>query len=90
MQKYDSNCTSRTNWFDLAGIHCSLSEPEPLNTFESIEGLLNIEVDDIFLPAYFWEQSDTLSPWNLYWTEATANGGGLEIDDAVFGDYWTE
>ena len=68
MQKYDSNCTTRTNWFDLAGTHCTLSEPEPLNAFESIEGLLNTEIDDLCLPAYFWEQSDTLSPWNLYWT----------------------
>jgi hypothetical protein len=33
MKKYDSNCTSRKNWFDLAGIHCTLSEPEPLNDF---------------------------------------------------------
>jgi hypothetical protein len=90
MQKYDSNCTSRTNWFDLAGTRCSLSEPEPLNAFESIEGLLNIEVDDICLPAYFWEQSDIPSPWNLYWTEAAAYGGGLEIDDPVFGDCWTQ
>ena len=89
MQKYDSNCTSRTNWFDLAGSHCTLSEPEPLNAFASIEGLLNIEVDDICLPAYFWEQSDVPSPWNLYWTEAAAYGGGLEIDDPVFGNSWT-
>jgi hypothetical protein len=50
---------------------------------------LNIEVDDIYLPAYFWEQSDVPSPWNLYWTEAAANGGGLELDDPVFGDNWT-
>jgi hypothetical protein len=53
MQKYNSNCTSRTNWFDLAGTHCTLSEPEPLNAFKSIEGLLNTEVDNICLPAYF-------------------------------------
>jgi hypothetical protein len=86
MQKYDSNCTSRTNWVDLAGIHCTLSEPEPLNAFESIEGPLNIEVDDIVLRTYFWEQSDVPSLWNLYWTEAAASGGGLEIDNLVFGD----
>jgi len=90
MQKYDSNCTSRTNWFDLAGTYCTLSEPEPLNAFESIEGLLNTEVDDLCLPAYFWEQSDTLSRWNLYWTEAAAYGGGLELDDPVFGNSWTK
>jgi len=89
MQKYDSNCTSRTNWFDLAGTHCTLSEPEPLNPFESIEELLNTEVDDLCLPAYFWVRSDTPSPWNLYWTEAAAYGGGLELDDPVFGNSWT-
>jgi hypothetical protein len=89
MQKYDSNCTSRTNWFDLAGIPCILSEPEPLNAFESIGELLTVEVDDIYLPAYFWEQSDVPSPWNLYWTEAAAYGGGLALDDPVFGDSWT-
>jgi hypothetical protein len=88
MQKYDSICTSRTNWSDLAGPHCTMSQPEPLNGFESIEGLLNIEVDNICLPAYFWELSDTPYPWNLYWTEATAYGGALEIDDPVFGNSW--
>jgi hypothetical protein len=89
MQQYDSNCTSRTNWFDLAGTPYTLSEPEPLNTIESIEGLLKTEVDDICLPAYFWEQSDIPSPWILYWTEAAAYGGGLEIDDPVVGNSWT-
>jgi hypothetical protein len=41
------------NWFDLAGTPCTLAEREPLNAFESIEGLLNTEVDDTCLPAYF-------------------------------------
>jgi len=89
MQNYDSNCTSRTNWFDLAGIHCTLSEPEPLNAFESMEGELKIEVDDICLPTYFWAQSDTPYPWNLHWTEAAAYEVGLELDDPVFGNSWT-
>jgi hypothetical protein len=66
-----------------------LSESEPLNTFKSIEGLLNTEVDDICLPTDFWEQSDVPSPWNLYWAEAAAYGGGLELDDPVFGNSWT-
>jgi hypothetical protein len=89
MQMYDSNCTSRTNWFDLAGTHCTLSEPEPLDTFESIEGPLNTEVDDTCLSAEFWEQPDTPSPWNLYGTEAAPYGGGLALDDPVFGNSWT-
>jgi hypothetical protein len=67
-----------------------LSEPEPLNAFESIEEVLKTEVDEIYLPAYFWEQSDVPSPWNLYWTEAAAYGGGLKIDDPVFGENWTK
>jgi hypothetical protein len=90
MQKYDSKCTSRTNWFDLASTHCILPEPEPLNAFESIEGLLKTEVDDTSLSADFWEQLNVPSPWNQYWTEAAAYGGGLELDDPVFGDSWTE
>jgi len=55
-----------------------------LNAFESIEGLFNTEVDDLIVPAYFWEQSDVPSPWNIYWTEAAAYRGGLESDDPVF------
>jgi len=90
MREYDSNCTSRTNWFDLDGTHRSLSEPEPLNAFESIGGLLNTVVDDLILPAYFWEQSEVPSPWNIYLTEAAAYGGGLEVDDPVFGNSWTK
>jgi len=90
MQEYNSNCTSRTNWFDLARTHSSLSEPEPLNAFESMEGLTNTEVDTLILPVYCWEQSDVPSPWNTYWTEAAAYRGGLELDDPVFGSNWTK
>jgi len=90
MRAYNSNFTSRMNWSDLAGTHCSHSEPEPLNAFESIEGLLNTEVDDLVLPAYVWVQLDVPSPWNTYWTEALAYGGGLELDDPVLGSNWIE
>jgi len=90
MRKYDSNCTSRTDWFDLAGTQCSHSEPEPLNALQSIEGLSNTEVDDLILPAYFWEQSDVPSPWDTYWTEAATYGGGLELDTPVFGNNWNK
>jgi len=89
MQKYDSNCTSSTNWFHLAGTHCYLSKPEPVNAFESISELLNTELADLTLPAYFWEQSDVPSRWNIYWTEAPAYGGGLELDDPVYASSWT-
>jgi len=90
MREYDSNCTSRTNWFHLARTHCSLSEPEHRDAFDSIEGLLNTQVDDLILPAYFWEQSEVPSPRDIYWTEAAAYGGGLAMDDPVFGSIWTK
>ena len=67
-----------------------MSKPEPSNAIESIEGLLNTEVDDLISPAYFWEQSDIPSPWNIYWTEAAAYGGGSELDHPVFGNSWTK
>jgi len=89
MREYDSNCTSRTNWFDLAGTCCTLSEPERLNPFERIEGKMNAAVDDLVLPADFWEQSDVPSPWNLHWTQAAAYGGCLELDDLVYGNSGT-
>jgi hypothetical protein len=75
MPEYDSPCTSRIHWFYLAGVHCTISEPQHLNAFESIEGLLNTEIEEP-LPAHFWEQFDTPSLWNLYWTEAAAYSGG--------------
>jgi hypothetical protein len=53
MLEYDSQCTSRTNWFHLAGVHCTISEPEPLKACQSIEGLLDAEIEEP-LPAYFW------------------------------------
>jgi len=90
MRQQGGNCTSRTNWFDLAGTCCSLSEDEPFNALETIEGLLNTEVDDPVFPAYFLEQSDVPSPWNIYCTEAAAYRGGLELDDAVFGSSCTK
>jgi len=40
MLRYDSNCTSRTNWFYLASTPCLVFEPELLNAFRSIEAIL--------------------------------------------------
>lgn len=90
MQKYNSHCISRRNWFDLARAHCSFSEPQPLNPFESIKRCLTGEVDDLPLPAYCWEQSVIPSPWKIRWTEAAAYGGGLKLDDPVFRSKWTK
>jgi len=88
-QKYDSYCTSRTNWFDLAGICCLVFEQKPLNPFESIEAILASFFKQEPLEAYFWEQTTVPSPWNTYWTDAAREGGRLDINDAVFGPYWT-
>jgi hypothetical protein len=84
MQKYDSNWTSRTNWFDLAGISCLVFEPEPLNAFESIEAILTACFEEEPLEAYFWEQSGFPSPWNTYWTDTAREGGGLDINNPMF------
>jgi hypothetical protein len=89
MQKYDSNCTSRTNWFDLAGTPSLVFEPEPLNSFNSIEAILAATFEKEPLEVYFWEQSTVPCPWNTYWTAAAKEGGGLDIDDPVFGPHST-
>jgi hypothetical protein len=39
------------------------------------------------LAAYFWKQSDIPSLWNLYWTEATREDGGLDNNNPVFRQY---
>jgi len=89
MHQYDSKCTSRTNWFDLAEVPCLVFEPEPLNVFESIEEILKTSFEEEPLEAYFWEQSAVPSPWNIYWTDAAREGGGLDINNPVFGPHWT-
>ena len=90
MPAYDANrpTTSRINWFDLAGRTCQLSEPEPINAFDSIDAIIS-ETEEP-LEAYFWDEPQTISPWNSYWTEAARNGGGLAIDDPVFKNFWTK
>ena len=61
------------------GTHQSLSDGEPWSNFQSIEGLLNAEVDDLILPASVWEQTDVPSPWTIHFTEAATYNGGLEL-----------
>jgi hypothetical protein len=53
MHKYDSYCTSRTNWFDRAGTSCLVVEPEPLNALESIEAILTATFEEEPIKAYF-------------------------------------
>jgi hypothetical protein len=88
MHRYDSNCTSQMNWFDLAGTTCLVFEPEPLNAIESIKAILAATFEEEPVEAYFWEQSAVPSPWNTYWTDAAREGGGLDINDAVCGPHW--
>jgi hypothetical protein len=88
MHQYDSNCTSRNNWFDLAGTTCLVFEPEPLNSFESIQTLRRSSFEEEHLEAYLWEQSAVPSPWNTYSTDAAREGGGLDINNPVFGPHW--
>jgi len=90
MHKYNSNCTSLTNWFDLARTPCSLSERKPWNAFDSIEAILAATFKEEPLEAHFFEQSDVPSPWNTYWTDAAREGAGLDINDPVFGQHGTK
>lgn len=91
-REYDNNCTFQTNWFDLAGTLCLISEPEPLNVFDSFEAIPAESLDEEPLAAGFWEQSAVPSPSNLVWPEAAMYSGCLEHDDPVFGNsctkYW--
>jgi hypothetical protein len=87
MQNSDSNCTSRTNWFDLAGIPCLVVEPELLNAFESLEIILTASSEEEPLEANFLEPSAVPSPWNIYSTDTEREGGGLDIHDPVFGTH---
>jgi len=89
MYRYDSNCTSRTNSFDLGGTPHLVFEPEPLNEFESISTILASTFKAEPLEGYFWEQSTVPSLWNIDWTDAARTGGRLNIIDPVFGSDWT-
>jgi hypothetical protein len=79
---------SRINIFDLASRTTNLFEPEPLNSFGSIDAVI-LEPEEP-LEAYFWEEPQALSPWSSYWTEAAKYGGGLQINNPVFKDSWTK
>lgn len=85
MQKFDGNYSSPKNSFDLVETHYNVSNLEHLKVFTSIEALLNMEVDDIYLLAYLWEQLDILYPWNLYRTVAATDRGSSQMDNLLFG-----
>jgi len=61
-----------------------------LNAFDSIESVVIAAVEKEPLEAFFFEQSDVPSPWNIYWTDAARESGGLDINDPVFGQHWTK
>jgi len=89
MQKYDRECTSGTNWFDLVGTPSLVFESEPLNTLERIDVILAAMCEEEPLEAYFWEQSTVPSPSNTYWTDAAREGGRLYMNNPVLGPHWT-
>jgi len=90
MQEYESNCTSRTDWFDLFGISCYVFEPEQLNAFECLEALLTATFMEEPLVAYFWEQLDIPSTWNTHCTNAAREGAGMDIHNPMFEQHWTK
>lgn len=90
MLKYHSNCTSQANAFDLVVTLCSVFEPKHLNAFNSSRAILATTLEEKPLEENFREQSGIASPWYVYRTKASAYGGGLELDYAMFGDIWTK
>jgi hypothetical protein len=54
-----------------------------------MEVLLASVLGDESLEEYFCKQSTVSSPWSTYLTDAAQEGGGLLINDPVFGPYWT-
>lgn len=87
MPANNSNCHSRINLFDITGLSCHLSEPEPLHSFASIDAVLQEPEEP--LEDSFWDDPQSVSMWNSYRTEAAANRGGLKINDLVFKDFGT-
>jgi hypothetical protein len=64
-------------------------EPESLNVFDCIEAILAATFEEEPLETYFGAQSTVPSPWNICWTDTARGGGGLAINDTVFGPHWT-
>ena len=90
MTAYDINrpIQSRINFFDRAGRTTNLFEFEPLNAFDSIEAIILQSEEP--LEEYFWSKLQSVSLWRYYWTEATRNRGGHQIDNPVFKNFWTK
>jgi hypothetical protein len=85
----NSNCTSRTNWFDLPATPCLVFQTERLTAFETINARLALTFEEDPSIANFWDLSVVHSPWNVDWTDAGREGRGLGITNAVLGHYWT-
>jgi len=64
-------------------------KPKPLNAFRSVQAILVVTVEEEPLNMYLLEQSTVSSPWNLRLMDAVREGGGLDINDLVFGQHWT-
>jgi len=70
--------------------HVLCWNPDLSYPFDSIGAILATIVEEEPWKACVWEQSDVPFPWNFYWTEAVMYRGGLELDDAVYGNSWTK
>jgi hypothetical protein len=49
-----------------------------------MEAVIAATFEEKPLEAYFGEQSDFPSPWNIYWTDTVREGRGLDSNDPVW------
>jgi len=74
----------------MAELIVQVCEPNHLNAIDSIGAIVATTLEEDPLEAYFSEQSDFPSRWNLYWTKPTVHEWSLELDNPVFGKSWTK
>jgi len=55
-----------------------------------MEAILTARFEEEPEEAYFFELSGVPSPWKIYWTDAVREGGGLHIQDPLFGQHWSK
>lgn len=87
MQMYDRHHTTRKNWFHLARTSCLGHGPKPMITFESMEAILSANLAEELFEPVLCEGSTVHSLVNVHWTDAAREGGGLDINNPVFGHY---
>lgn len=60
IRKYYALSAIQTNWDDLDSTHWPVFEPEPIDTFETIETILAATYEKQTVQDYIWEQSPSL------------------------------